>query len=401
MEKPNIPLNDSKRVEVLKSYSILDTLPELEYDEITFLASHICNTPISLISLIDENRQWFKSHLGLDATETPRDFAFCAHAINDNENVFMVNDARSDVRFYDNPLVTGDPHVIFYAGMPVVSSDGFSLGTLCVIDHEPRTMNESQIKALRALSMQLGRLFELRKKSLQLEAKIVELENQNKVLEKFAAVAAHDIKSPLCSIVMMAELFEEQYAGSIDEEGIELLKMIGTSTGQVTQLIDGILSYSRKTSLLSAEKQNVSINKVIADLIPLVKGVNEVEFLIYPSKEITVFTNKIAMEQIFLNLFVNGIKYNNQDKTVIRVYMEDLKDTLKINVVDNGPGIPAKDGEKIFEIFETIGRHDKFGESGHGIGLATVMTLVKGMGGEIRLVSKEGEGANFEFTIRK
>lgn len=401
MEKPHIPVNDLKRIEVLKSYSILDTLPELEYDEITFLASHICNTPISLISLIDENRQWFKSHLGLDATETPRDFAFCAHAINQNDQVFMVNDARSDVRFYDNPLVTGDPHVIFYAGMPVVSSDGFALGTLCVIDHTPRTMSESQIKALRALSMQLGRLFELRKKSLQLEAKINELENQNKVLEKFASVAAHDLKSPLCSIVMMAELFEEQYAGSIDEEGIELLKMIGNSTGQVTKLIDGILSYSRKTSLLSAERENVSVNKVIEELIPLVKGASEVEFLIYPSAEIVVYTNKIAMEQIFLNLFVNAIKYSNQERTVIRVYMEDLKDVLKINVVDNGPGIPAQDSQKIFEIFETTGRYDKFGERGHGIGLATVLTLVKGLGGEIHLVTKEGEGANFEFTIRK
>lgn len=401
MEKPSIPANDSKRIDVLKSYSILDTLPEHEYDEITFLASYICNTPISLISLIDDHRQWFKSHHGLDATETHRDIAFCAHAINDNDQVFIVNDARNDARFHDNPLVTGDPHVIFYAGMPVVSSDGYALGTLCVIDHEPRQLSESQIRALRALSVQLSQLFTLRKTSLQLEAKLVELENQNKVLEKFAAVAAHDLKSPLCSIIMMAELFEQQYAGGIDADGIELLKMIGTSTGKMNEMIDGILSYSRKVGLLSAEKQSFSVNKIIADLIPLVVGENEVEFLVYPSEDILVFTNKIALEQIFLNLFVNAIKYNDKVKTVIQIQIEDLKDTLKFNVVDNGPGIPAKDSEKIFEIFETTGRLDKFGESGHGIGLATVLTLVKGLGGEIRLISKEGEGANFEFTIKK
>lgn len=401
MEKPSIPANDSKRIDALKSYSILDTLPELEYDEITFLASFICNTPISLISLIDDHRQWFKSHHGLDATETPRDIAFCAHAINDSDQVFIVNDARNDARFHDNPLVTGDPHVIFYAGMPVVSSDGYALGTLCVIDHEPRQLSESQIRALRALSVQLSQLFTLRKTSLQLEAKLVELENQNKVLEKFAAVAAHDLKSPLCSIIMMAELFEQQYAGGIDADGIELLKMIGTSTGKMNEMIDGILSYSRKVGLLSAEKQSFSVNKIIADLIPLVVGENEVEFLVYPSEDILVFTNKIALEQIFLNLFVNAIKYNDKVKTVIQIQIEDLKDTLKFNVVDNGPGIPAKDSEKIFEIFETTGRLDKFGESGHGIGLATVLTLVKGLGGEIRLISKEGEGANFEFTIKK
>ncbi len=401
MIQPYIPKDDAKRIEALKEYSILDTLPEHEYDEITFLASQICGTPISLISLIDEKRQWFKSHHGLDATETPREVAFCAHAINEKDEIFIVNDSRLDHRFGDNPLVTGDPHVIFYAGAPLVSAEGYALGTLCVIDHIPRSLTEIQIKSLQVLSNQLGRLLDLRKKSGILETAVLELESQNKVLEKFAGVAAHDIKSPLANIVMIADLFEGQYAGQLDEDGIELIRMIGSSTLKLTHLIDGILSYSSHTRLLSSRKEELSVNKLIRDLMPLLDPSNEVEFHILPERQIFVYSNKIALDQIFLNLITNGIKYNNKSKTQIVIHIEEGKETLKVSISDNGPGIPAKDRERIFEIFESSANPDKYGEKGNGIGLATVKTLVNGLGGSINLVSGEGEGANFEFTIKK
>ena len=400
MITPKIPADDVKRVDALKAYSILDTLPEKEFDDITYLASQICNTPVSLISLIDDKRQWFKSHHGVDATETPRGIAFCAHAINEQDQIFIVNDSRNDVRFHDNPLVTGDPHVIFYAGMPLVSPDGFSLGTLCVIDHKPRKLDESQIKALKALSGQIGRLFELRKKTYQLEATVSELANQNRILEKFAGIAAHDIKSPLSNIVMMSELFGEQYAGKLDDVGRELLKMIGSSSLKLTQLIDGILDYSRHSRLLQSNKQQLCLNKLIADLIPLIDSTKEVQIRIFPETEVWIYSNKIALEQIFLNLLANGIKYNKGKNPVISIYLEEEKHQTKINVVDNGSGILNKDRERIFEIFETGGEVDKFGEKGNGIGLATVRNLLTGLGGEIRLVSGSGEGANFEVLIK-
>ncbi|NOQ74054.1 MAG: SpoIIE family protein phosphatase [Crocinitomix sp.] len=180
MIKPAIPADEIERQEELNSYSILDTLPEQEYDEITFLASELCNTPISLISLIDDSRQWFKSHHGLGTTETPREQAFCAHVINDKHNPMIVEDSREDVRFVDNPLVTDNPNIIFYAGIPLVTSNGFPLGSLCVIDNKPNVLKESQIKALQALSNQLMKLLELRKNKFEIEAQklIVDLKNR-------------------------------------------------------------------------------------------------------------------------------------------------------------------------------------------------------------------------------
>lgn len=154
-------LNEMQRLEALRSLNILDTLPEQDFDQITFLASQICDTPIALISLVDEKRQWFKSKIGLAASETSRDLAFCAHAIL-SDDAFIVSDSTKDPRFSDNPLVTGVPNVRFYAGIPLISPNGFPIGTVCVIDSKQRTLEPRQIQALKALSDQVTRLLELR-----------------------------------------------------------------------------------------------------------------------------------------------------------------------------------------------------------------------------------------------
>ncbi|MFM7668496.1 MAG: PAS domain S-box protein [Bacteroidota bacterium] len=169
MQSAPFPANENDRLGALGSYQILDTLSEEEYDALTRLAAQICGTRIALISLIDENRQWFKSKVGLDISEIPRELAFCAHTINLPNEPFIIEDARLDDRFKDNPIVNGDPNVVFYAGIPLVNQDDFPLGTLCVIDNQPKKLSEEQIDGLKTLSRSVISLLELRRKNASLE----------------------------------------------------------------------------------------------------------------------------------------------------------------------------------------------------------------------------------------
>ena len=151
MKRPDKPANEKERLGSLRSLNILDTLPEERFDRLTRMASRVFEVPISLVSLIDENRQWFKSRVGLDVCETLRDISFCGHAILGNE-IFVIEDAQKDERFRDNPLVTGPPHIRFYAGAPLRYLNGNKLGTLCIIDQKPRVMTEDDLNTLRDLA---------------------------------------------------------------------------------------------------------------------------------------------------------------------------------------------------------------------------------------------------------
>src|SRR5580704_11653701 len=161
-EEEIVVTDEEGRLRALRQYKILDTTPEQAFDDLTLIASQICGVPIALISLVDEDRQWFKSRVGVEAQETTRSVSFCAHAIH-QQGIFTVADALSDARFRDNPLVQGDPHIRFYAGAPITTQDGHALGTLCVIDYVPRTLTADQNNALMALQRQVTAQLELRR----------------------------------------------------------------------------------------------------------------------------------------------------------------------------------------------------------------------------------------------
>lgn len=401
MKLPDIPKNESKRLEALEEYQILDTLPEKEFDNITLIASQICQTPVSLISLVDSRRQWFKSHHGTDATETPRDVAFCAHAINNANEIFVVPDSRKDERFWDNPLVTGTPHVIFYTGVPLVSPQGFALGTLCVIDQAPKQLNDDQLRSLSALAEQTINLFELHKTNLQLSKMKALLESRNKELEQFAYIVSHDIKSPLANIISFTQLFQEDYAEQLDKTGVQYLQYINQSSFKLKALVDGILAYYRGDQLLPSKQETVNLTSFLESIIELVGIPGHNSQITYPTNAPSVSVNKVALEQIFINLINNAIKYNNKEKILIDITFKEDERFYYFTVSDNGIGIRKESLDKIFELFKILDTKDRFGDYGTGIGLATVKKLVENNGGTITVQSVVNESTVFWFSLKK
>jgi len=178
-----VPPHEAKRLKVLWQYEVLDTVPEEIFDDLTELAARICEAPIALISLVDEKRQWFKSKVGISLQETSRDVSFCAHAIT-HTDLFIVPDATQDERFAKSPVVTGEPSIRFYAGAPLITPDGYALGTLCVIDRAPRQLRPDQLQALRILARHVVSQLELRRRSRELSHVREEREQLKSDLDK-------------------------------------------------------------------------------------------------------------------------------------------------------------------------------------------------------------------------
>lgn len=400
MIKPKNHKNEKERLQFLESYSIIDTLPETDYDNLTAIASEICGTPISLVSLLDDSRQWFKSHHGLNVTETSKDFAFCAYAINQEDSLFQIQDARKDERFYDNPLVTGDPNIIFYAGIVLKNENELPLGTLCVIDNKPNSLNESQIKSLKALANQVMNLLELRKNKMLLESKIKEVEENNIELERFANIAAHDLKSPLNNIYSLIEILADDYGSNIDVRGHEIIQLIKKSSEKLNELIDGLLKYSKSNKLIIEDKSDINLKSLISDISSHFSHENKCIISLNTNLS-SIYINRTVIEQILINLIANANKYSDKEITEIEIQVLENEKQYQIKVKDNGPGIDSKYQSKIFEIFETLDNEDRFGQKGNGIGLAVVKKIVEKLGGEIKVDSEVGKGASFNFSLAK
>jgi PAS domain S-box-containing protein len=214
-----IPPDEKKRLRNLQSYRVLDTAPEQAFDDFTLLASHICDTPIALVSLIDETREWFKAKVGIDVSENPRGVSFCAHAILEPSQPFVVFDAAEDPRFAQNPLVTGEPHIRFYAGIPLISPEGFPLGTLSVIDREPRNLAAAQLECLKAIARQVIQQIILRRSMKdQLQAVMRLQEAQD------ALIQAEDLMENASDIVQSVDVY-----GRVDYVNLAWCRTMGYS----------------------------------------------------------------------------------------------------------------------------------------------------------------------------
>ncbi|AFY37476.1 GAF sensor signal transduction histidine kinase [[Leptolyngbya] sp. PCC 7376] len=398
--------NESERLATLHRYDILDTPAEAAFDEIAAMAAELCNTPIALVSLVDQKRQWFKACIGLDAKETPREISFCGHAIH-QDDILEVPDASKDPRFADNPLVTGAPYIRLYAGKPLRGFDGNKLGTLCIIAPEPRTLTKQERKILVFLGTQVERQLALRlalqqsTQSLKLiQSQAKQLEAGNKIRTELISVLAHDLRSPLSSIEGIVEAFDQDL---LDEDQLKALMQtlrpdLARTSNQLTHVLQWIqqqmdaekapfIPFSIEaiaTQTLDWVKQRAFDKQVIlsADLEPDLWGIGQPELV----------------NIVWRNLLCNAIKYSNrQDK--VTLFASHDENEIVLGVKDTGLGINPETLQALRNHQRQASTKGTANEIGTGIGLMLCRTYLQKMGSTLKIDSELSKGSTFSFRL--
>lgn len=399
MIAPPYPIDEEQRLAAVRSYNLLDTLPEKDFDNITAITAIICDVPISLVTLLDADRNFLKSHYGIPFNESPRNTSFCGHAILEETSIFIIEDARADLRFKDNPLVT-DLNAVFYAGVRLVNSEGYPIGTLCVFDTKPRTLSKPQKKALIAMAYQVVNLFEAKKRNRELLAIQIELKEKNEELKNFAGIVSHDMKMPLANMIITSDMLRSKYGHLLDDQGKVYLDYIKQSSFTLSEYITGMLEHYESDKTASLNDETFDSQDLLEEIIELLNINIDCEINL-PEENIEMQANRVALEQIILNLVSNSLKYNDKDRINIDIDCYEKEGFYHFIITDNGTGIPKNKLKSIFELFTTIGELDRNGKKGNGIGLSTVKKLVAKLGGEIEVSSELGKGTVFQFYIKK
>lgn len=384
----------------VKKYHILDTLPEKEYDDITFLASMICETSVSLITILDSKRQFFKSNHGIDIKETNIEHSFCIHTISKPHDMLLVPDTRLDNRFAHNPLVLGYPNVAFYAGVPLLSEEGTPLGTLCVIDDKPKQLTNSQVKALKSLANQVQRLLELRRNNTKLEEAKILQEVHSSQMEDFAYMAAHDLQAPLNISKSFLSILNEKNNHLWDEEDKGIINHMDESFERMGSLIKDLLAYSQ-ISEVSLEYTKTNLSKLIKDVFANI-SIDDIDNVVDLDiqEDIEHMLPQTALQIVFHNLLVNSLKFVEKNiAPKIHIQAKIDKGHWIFSIKDNGIGISANAHEKIFQPFERA--HGNTHYKGNGLGLSTCKKIVEKHGGKIWVESYVGSGSTFYFSLEK
>lgn len=382
-----VPPDESARLADLYAYEILDTDPEEPFEDIVQLAARICGTQWAVVNFIDEQRQWTKAVVGLERGEALREDAFCPHTIVAPGGFMLVEDARADLRFARNPNVVGDPNVRFYAGSAIQASSGRPIGTVCVVDPEPRRLDSEQEEGLRTLSRLAARQLELRR-LLTRERKLVEdLRELDRQKAEFTSVVAHDFSSPLTSIRGYAELIREEAVpiekalDAIDRGAERLLHLVDELSGSAPDLDLQALDLAE----LARAAVELARPAARAGDVRL-----EVELLSAP-----VRADPARLAQVLDNLVGNAVKYSPHGSVRVLTRPQDGKALLEI--ADTGVGIPAAELPRLFDRFFRASTSASF--AGTGIGLSTVKAIVDAHEGSIDVESRVGTGTTFRVEL--
>jgi signal transduction histidine kinase len=396
MASSRIPENEQLRLKELYEYHILDTESDEDFNEIVQIASSICSTPISLVSLIDTDRQWFKAKVGLDTEETGRNVSFCSHAILGSE-LFIIPDASRDERFHDNPLVTGRPDIRFYAGVPLVSPSGNNMGSLCVIDTVPRQLTEQQQEVLRVLGKQVVKLMELHKKNIELIITSDQERKQRKELQRISAIQnrilsilAHDMRGPLGA---MRTLFEMEMP--LEKFRDMALSQVNVSLG----LLDNVVEWGQLQVAGSPEKRNEYVlNELVQEILDgcaVSASFKQVALINDIEDSLKVSADQHALKFMLRNLLTNAIKFTKEGSVTLSADISGNQ--LKMAVKDTGIGMESGLAAQLFQGQRKVSRKGTDNETGSGLGLSLIKEFIDKNKGSIGVKSEPGKGTTITF----
>jgi len=400
MIEPKIPADECERLAELRSLHVLDTPREERFDRITRTAQRLFGVQTALITLIDAERQWFKSAQGIDGTETPRNLAFCAHAIND-DRVMVVADARTDARFADNPYVTGDPHVRFYAGAPLKGPNGYRLGTLCVLGPQHRGFSAHDEAMLR----DLADWAEIELSNLELARALAELRRQEQRKQEFVAVLAHELRTPLTAIRGALGLVSNGAAGELPEKARTLLSTATRNAERLSSLVSDFLDLEKISSGnmvfdMHPTDLNALASQACDDNAALAKSNGMSIDVSVAQQPVLARVDGHRLQQVLTNLLSNATKFSPAGSAIaIDVRIEGAKAALSVR--DRGPGIPQEFIARLFQRFAQVNPLNNKTQRGTGLGLSICKALVQGMGGDIRYRAAEGGGSEFVIEFER
>lgn len=380
---------ESNRINALKKLEILDTPPDGNFDKITKMAAQLLDMPIAIVTLVDIDRIWFKSRYGLDALEIGRDLGLCASAIL-SDGLYLVEDAKNDIRALANPLVAGDFGLRFYAAVPIKTKDGYNLGTLCVIDKKPRRLEKAKKELLQNLADLVMDQMDLR----------MDARRAIKYQHQIMYITAHDLRNPLAIMPLLADMIvmQKNNPKAIENIGLQI-KDAGKRMDQIiTKLLDSAVEDDGKIQL---RLKPLNLSEVVKGVVDsnMVHARNKKQNLIFNiENDCNLFADHQRLTEVLDNLINNAIKYSPFEKDIYVSIRSENKSGV-VEVKDEGPGLTKDDKKNLFRKFISLSAQPTGDEISTGIGLSIVKDLVDAHKGSITAKS-EGEGMGTTFTLK-
>jgi signal transduction histidine kinase len=394
-----IPDNEKDRINRLKLYRILDTPPEDAFDRVTRIVAETIDVPIALVSLIDGERQWFKSKYGLDAAWASRDDGFCAHTIM-TDGLLEVEDARLDARFSGNPMVVNDPSIRFYAGAPLKAPGGLNIGTLCALDRKPRKLTGKQRQLLSDLADIVIDELELRAALRRAMSEVAAEIKKRAIENEFISLVTHELRTPLTSIRGSLALLDGMAIKGIPKQAADMIAIANRNVGTLLRLVNDLLDFQKfEAGKMNIDFDVVDSRRLLRDTCENMNGFageKGVRIRVKSEAKATIVGDGARLSQALMNLISNAIRFSREGDEVV-VESGIRGENLRILVTDKGPGIPEAFQDQVFRKFSQAPGQNNV--KGTGLGLAISKAIIEAHRGAIGFDTMLGKGTTFHIEL--